>query len=425
MTALRSIALVALFAVTGCGSIAKGVAEAVLEQSEKEDTRACHIDGPATLGMQAMLQRQEADRAAGNQHRELKVLMVHGIGQHIPGYSGRLTEHLMGALGLDLRQEKSKEFTLRNPDVWDGPLGRLRATRYMNKARTRELIFYELTWSEITEGEKKAIEFDSSKEYTFRRATLNGFMKSFINSHIPDPLIYLGEAHRPILASVQQSVCWMTVGDWSALPDSADKACDLFHPGRLQVFQDDELVFITHSLGSRIVIDMIQAVGDWALKQESPEFIQMNRVMREKQLRIYMMANQLPLLELGRKPAAVRGQIPEHCSPEGSLTDQRLLGETSIYAFSDPNDILSYPIPPKFADDYMDSRFCPRITNITINVAKPVNLFGISEVANPLEAHGGYEADDRVIEMMAYGIGHEGQSDLVTERCTWQETIAE
>jgi hypothetical protein len=351
--------------------------------------------------------------------------MVHGIGQHIPGYSGRLTENLMGALGLDLRQEKSKEFTLRNPDVWDGPLGHLRATRYMNKARTRELIFYELTWSEITEGEKKAIEFDSSKEYTFRRATLNGFMKSFINSHIPDPLIYLGEAHRPILASVQQSVCWMTVGDWSTLPDSADKACDLFHPGRLQVFQDDELVFITHSLGSRIVIDMIQAVGDWALKQESPEFFQMNRVMREKQLRIYMMANQLPLLELGRKPAAVRGQIPEHCSPEGSLTDQRLLGETSIYAFSDPNDILSYPIPPKFADDYMDSRFCPRITNITINVAKPVNLFGISEVANPLEAHGGYEADDRVIEMMAFGIGHEGQSDLVTERCTWQETITE
>ena len=71
----------------------------------------------------------------------------------------------------------------------------------MNKARTRELIFYELTWSEITEGEKKAIEFDSSKEYTFRRTTLNGFMKAFFNSHIPDPLIYLGEAHRPILAS--------------------------------------------------------------------------------------------------------------------------------------------------------------------------------------------------------------------------------
>jgi hypothetical protein len=73
----------------------------------------------------------------------------------------------------------------------------------------------------------------------------------------------------------------------------------------------------------------------------------------------------------------------------------------------------------------MDSRFCPRITNITINVAKPVNLFGVSELANPLTAHGGYEADDRVIEMMAHGIGHEGQADLISERCTWQEMIAQ
>ena len=58
---------------------------------------------------------------------------------------------------------------------------------------------------------------------------------------------------------------------------------------------------------------------------------------------VYMLANQLPLLELGRKPAIVRGQIDQHCRPDGELHAQRILGKLPIYAFSDPNDILSYP----------------------------------------------------------------------------------
>lgn len=348
--------------------------------------------------------------------------MVHGIGDHIPGYSGRFTQNLTEALGLDLRQEASKEITLRHPTLWDGPLGNLRISRYMNRERTRELTFFELTWSEITAGEKKVIEFDNSTEYSFRRTTLNGFLKSFINSHIPDPLIYLGEAHKPILASVQQSVCWMTTGDWETLPDRADEACNLFDPGRVEVFKQDDLVFVTHSLGSRIVIDMVQSVADWALQQDTPQLDELRDVLKDKRLTIYMLANQLPLLELGRKRAAVRGRIGEHCRPGGALAEQRLLDEMAIYAFSDPNDLLSYPIPPQFADEYMDSRFCPRITNITINVAQPVSLFGLSEVADPLRAHGGYDADERVIAIIAHGVGHEGQSPLVGERCTWQET---
>jgi hypothetical protein len=425
MTLLRSAAWLLLFLTAGCGGIAKGVTEALLEQTEKEDTRACHIDGPASDGLETYLRQQEADRNAGVSDRALKVLMVHGIGHHAPGYSGRLTENLMGALGLDVRQEDSKDISLRNPEIWDGPLGYLRVSRYMNKQRSRELIFFELTWSGITEKEKEAIAFDDATEYTFRRTPLNAFMKKFVNSHIPDPLIYLGEAHKPILASVQQSVCWMSVGDWDAIPASSDEVCNLFDPRRAHELEIDDFVFVTHSLGSRIVIDMAQEVGDWSKQQTDPELVKLHEVLKSQRLPVYMLANQLPLLELGRAPQSVRGQIDAHCKPGGALAEERMLQQMPIYAFSDPNDILSYPVPPKFADDYMDSRLCPRITNITLNVAKPISLFGLSEVANPLEAHVGYDDDERVIAFIAHGIGHQDQSQIIEERCTWLETTAQ
>jgi hypothetical protein len=417
--------LLLLLALGACGSMAKGVTEAILEQRETEDSRLCHIQGPTSHGLESLLDAQERDRAEGRRGRQLKVLMVHGIGHHLPGYSGRLTENLMDALGLDLRQENSKEFTLRAPGFPDRSLGHLRVDRYTNKARTRELIFYELTWSEITEERKKVIAFDQSAEHASRRAPLNSFMKQFFNSHIPDPLIYLGEAQLEILSSVHQSFCWMTSGDWNDYPAVSDQTCDSQNLGRQQILEEDDLVIVTHSLGSRIAIDVLQEVGEWSSRQTDPDQLAFREIVQDKELRVYMLANQLPLLELGREPAAVRGQIAAHCQAGGALADQRLVGETSIYAFSDPNDILSYPVPPKFANDYIDSRLCPRITNVTLNVAKPVSLFGLSDVADPLAAHVNYDHDARVIALMVHGVGDQSGSDLIREKCTWTETTVE
>ncbi len=420
-----SLCLALALLASGCSGMAKGVTEALLEKSEAEDTRACHIEGPPSEGLAALLEAQAGERAGGPSSRQLKILMVHGIGHHIPGYSGRLTEHLMRALALDLRDDETKDFKLSNPKVGDQSLGHLRASRFTDKAGTVELVFYELTWSEITEAEKKAIAFDNSTEYTFRRTQLNGFMKQFFNSHISDPLIYLGAAHIPIIASVQQAFCWMTIGDWDDYPSQSDGTCDVFSPDRQQQFEEDDFAFISHSLGSRIVIDTVQELADWSLRQTAPEYLAMRRVFQQKDMPVYMLANQLPLLELGRKPASVRGQIKDYCRPGGSNYENRMIGHMPIYAFSDPNDILSYPIPPKFADEYMDSRMCPRFTNVTLNVAPPINLFGLSEVANPLSAHVDYDHDARVIALIAHGLGHDDQAEIISERCTWLETRSE
>ena len=76
-----------------------------------------------------------------------------------------------------------------------------------------------------------------------------------------------------------------------------------------------------------------------------------------------------------------------------------------IYAFSDPNDLLSYAIPPSFADEYMDSRLCPKVTNIAINFANPISLFGLGEITNSASAIPDYEHDERVIALIAHEFG--------------------
>ena len=406
----------------GCGSIAKGVTEAILEKSDEKDTRACHIEGPASQGLNALLRNQDSKRAAGETDQDLKILMVHGIGKHLPGYSGRLKENLMRELGLNVREETIKEISLQDPGMPDQPLGELRIARYMNKSRTRDLIFYELTWSEIVEPEKSLLAFDDSGEHTFRRTAMNKLMKEFFNSHIPDPLIYLGEAQKPILTAVQQSICWMTSGDWQDYPDKVAQHCELLNPSRKK-FVNDDLVFVTHSLGSRVVVDALQFVAEQMGDNAHPAIAELKDRFQRKSLPIYMLANQLPLLQLGRKPAEVHNQLSAYCDQFGTRYGERFLTRLSINAFSDPNDILSYAIPPKFVDDFMDSRLCPKVRNIVLNVAQPISIFGLGEFANPGEAHGGYDHDDRVIAIMANGFGHEGASPLVRERCSWIEII--
>jgi hypothetical protein len=66
---------------------------------------------------------------------------------------------------------------------------------------------------------------------------------------------------------------------------------------------------------------------------------------------------------------------------------------------------------------YLDSRLCIDTTNININVADVTGAFGF-DYANPGDAHGGYETDERVIAMIAHGIGNQDTSPIIKERCT-------
>ena len=96
--------------------------------------------------------------------------------------------------------------------------------------------------------------------------------------------------------------------------------------------------------------------------------------------------------------------------------------QVRIVAFSDPNDLLSYAIPPRFGDEFIDSRLCPQIVNVTVNVASVTVLPVIGAFADPLTAHNDYEADERVIGLITNGIGTGKTAPAVATRCQWVET---
>jgi hypothetical protein len=247
-----------------------------------------------------------------------------------------------------------------------------------------------------------------------------------------DSIAYFGDSNEKILHSVAAGICWMTINDWDDLPPKGAPACDGFRFANPREYLEDEFVFVTHSLGSRIVTDAFQEearparelVGKPANTPEDRKRLEdIIDATRHKQIRMYMLANQLPLLELGVSPQSVVGRIDDYCKPDGGKYDKRFFSRLSIVAFSDPNDALSYALPSGYEDKYMDSRLCPEIVNVSVSVADPINLFGLTDFVNPMSAHDSYDNDERVIGLIVDGIGHDGTDAKVAAECKWLETV--
>ncbi len=416
-TIKKSLLLVSLSVfLSGCASFGKGVAEAFLEKSDAEDTRACQIRGKSFEGIAPGLE---------NSQGKTKVLMVHGVGDRLPGYSTEFLEKLANELHLTAKSSSYKDIKLMSFSDPEEKLGDLRISRLQNENGSKELWFYELTWSEITRDQKALLAFDNSGEYSFKRAEVNDMLKKSSNDTGPDPIIYLGKSRDLILRSFAQAFCWMGKDSWDQIPKDGRQGCDFTNvPGAS--FNQDEFVFISHSLGSRIAIDGITRMVSLLESPEKKSTVRtINRVKREalqkKHVQIFMMSNQLPMLQLGRELPEVSAQKANYCQVTGSKYTSRMFNDTSIIAFSDPNDLLSYAIPQDFSEKYLDSRLCINVTNVNINVAKVFDAFGMGKMANPIEAHVGYSKDDRVVALIARGIGGGHTAPLVKEKCQWTE----
>lgn len=396
--------------LNGCTSLGKGMVEAFLEKQDEADTRACEIWGKSFAGLAPFLD---------NNIGKMKVLMVHGVGDHLPGYSTQFVEKLAKELDLPVMSASKKNITLTSRIDNTKNLGNLGVVRFLSKDRKKEFIFYELTWSAITAKQKEVLAYDNSGEYSFRRAEVNDLMKKFSNDTGPDPIIYLGESREDILVSFAQSFCWMIKSDWKDLPDGVSQSCSFNDDTLAKNLAVDQYAFISHSLGSRITIDGLQRIAS-IIDTRDEDF---RETLKHKTIPIYMMSNQLPMLQLGRKLPEVSNQKQSYCQASGVNYEKRMLASTPIIAFSDPNDLLSYAIPTGFVDKYLDSRLCSHVTNININVAKIIDAFSFGKVANPLKAHVGYDTDDRVVALIAKGIGNSRTSKLVKEKCQWVETI--
>ena len=168
----------------------------------------------------------------------------------------RLSANLAQALGLDVIAPEPKEFPIEAPAFPGEKLGKLSVTRHTNEARDREMLFYELTWSPISQPAKDAYAFDDTAVYARKRASLNNAFKQFVNDVAADPLVYTGTGRERIQVAVGQALCWAISADWQGLPDK-QQICSPDSPAFASRLDQDEFVFITHSLGSRITLDAL------------------------------------------------------------------------------------------------------------------------------------------------------------------------
>jgi len=103
---------------------------------------------------------------------------------------------------------------------------------------------------------------------------------------------------------LSQAFCWMVAEPWNDLPVNGNHACTAVElEPSIESMKNDHYAFITHSLGSRLVIDGLQRIaaifsdknherrneGDRAL---GDRFV---KAFRELRIPIFMLANQLPL----------------------------------------------------------------------------------------------------------------------------------
>lgn len=411
--------ILGLFIITlllsGCAAFGKGIAQAIIEKDDATDNKKCEIIGDEIKGIDGYLE----------QGRTVKVMMIHGVGTHTPGYSARIRENLARDLNLTVWSKRSKKITLVNPDDHKTDIGSLVITRMQNEDLTRTMLFYEFTWSGITNKEKQVLAYDNSGTYSYKRAAFNNSMKAFLNDTAPDPMIYLIDKNNLILNAAKQSTCWMLSSQWDDLKLNQRAVCEVSSYKQIENLSNENIVYITHSLGSRILLDSVIDVADQIsginFKQESvsnAEAKRITEVLKNKEITVFMLANQLPLLQIGRPKPKVTDQITQYCNKKGNKYDSRVFKKVKIIAFSDPNDLLSYGVPQEFVDEYIDSRICPSVTNININVADVISAFGVG-VVNPVTAHTEYDNDPRVVEIISKGTKNIKDDAILEKRCSF------
>lgn len=334
------------------------------------------------------------DLAARADGRVADVLLVHGICTHDASWAAEVVPQLAAALDAATSPTlaaaapasplvSGAQVELVPIDV-QTPAGRLR--------------FQALIWSPLTNPLKRQLCDDQSGKsalcggstpYPYTRARLNArFKDGLIDDCLPDALIYQGVARDAIQRQLREALL-------RALPGDAP------------------LVVISHSMGSKMLFDTLLRMTEEA---DGTQAATLARQAVDRMRLLVMAANQIPLLSLADQSlsesaaapatAAVTANINATAAeaPPDSLQlllrqrqDRRALAadrQLTLVAFTDPNDLLSYTLPPeKYAQD--------GVTVYNILVSNAPAWLGLLE--RPDRAHLDYLRNPDVGRLIACG----------------------
>jgi len=308
------------------------------------------------------------------------VLLVHGICTHDATWARLVVSQLMRSVDAAATPSSASARVDGGPQVQivpstaETPAGRLR--------------FDALIWSPLTTGLKRQLCYDQTDKselcagappYPHIRARLNArFKDGLIDDCLPDALIYQGVARDEIQRRMRDAILQvLATSEGDASP----------------------LVVVSHSMGSKILFDTLLRMSEEASGSRAA-LLAMRAVDRMRFL--VMAANQIPLLSLAdQQITSAVGLAPVVPDSLQLLLQKRLASKErradrhlTLVAFTDPNDLLSYTLPPeKYARE--------GITVYNILVSNAPTYLGLLE--RPDHAHLEYLTNPDVGRLIACG----------------------
>lgn len=214
------------------------------------------------------------------------ILIVHGIGTRSENYSLKLQENIASKIGavrpvfkrLPLFDPSMPEST--NPD----PV--LITTKY-DLPEGGDLVFYEVNWWPLALGRGGLR--STSEEQT---AVLNRLVKDqLVTASLADAILYLGSSGPKVRRAVRETLCYIVTQTNHANVCNLEKGLAYGND-----ITKRPLLIVSQSLGSRIIFDTLIDID------RDPELASVAQSLLSKTESVYMLANQLSLLELAYTP---------------------------------------------------------------------------------------------------------------------------
>jgi hypothetical protein len=348
-------------------------------------TAICLLPGCIPLSVRHIENEFDGLNAAASRSNSaggtLRILFIHGMGRYQPGYSEPLMQGIAARLNLS-NTGLSRRITIRKESH---DYGEINIANY-SSPEGKKVRAYELTWSATTDA-LKTKQFGSDATYASDRVLVNRELKAkLIDDALADPVLYIGRYRNhmqfPIMRAIEA----------------------ILHDYQSQ----DELAIITQSLGSYMCYDTL-------LKMSRGESIMGEREYSAAVVQdlightnyVYMLANQLPLLELSEvsNPLPLRhvpatalkalAEIRRQNKPKARRQQPQAPVPLHLVAFSDPNDLLSYPL-----DRTSISGNMIEYSNVVVSVERSA-ILGV--FAWPMTAHTGHDKSKVVMDLLAFG----------------------
>ena len=314
----------------------------------------------------------------------LRILFIHGMGHHSPGYSQPVMQGIAARLNLN-NTGSSRRIIIRKESH---DYGEINIANYSG-SEGEKVRAYELTWSATTDA-LKTRQFASDATYASDRVLVNRQLKAqLIDDALADPVLYIGRYRNHMQFPIMR----------------ATEA--ILHDYQPQ----DELAIITESLGSYMCYDTLLKMsrGESIMGEKDYSAAVVQDLIGHTNY-VYMFANQLPLLELSEvsNPLPLRhesatavkalAEIRRQNKPRVRLQQPQAPFALHLVAFSDPNDLLSYPL-----DKSSISGSTIAYSNVTVSVERSA-ILGV--FAWPMTAHTGHDKSKVVMDSLAFG--HKG-----------------